>query len=506
MITRRRLIQNAAALTAFGPNILQASEADPAILKLQRRTLEINGKSASVYVIRQPNGREGLTMEYGARFNVRVENELNEPSLIHWHGLTPPFQQDGVPGISGPAISAGATADYNFPQTFGGTYWMHSHYGLQEQQLMAAPLIIRYPKKYSEYQEVVVMLADFSFTTPQEIYASLTKNRSQKESSRDPKNDAPMKMQMDHDHMMMDHDADNEAQDGKGHAMSMQHGDMNMDKDSDSHAMSDLNDVAYDAFLANNRTLADPDVIAVENGGRILLRIINGATMSNFHVNLGAVEGALVAVDGQEILPVRGRSFPIATGQRLDVLLDLSRGEVALPVFFQLEGDRKRTGVVLAPPGAKVERYEEAAPDVAPALNMELESRLQAAWPLTPRAADRRYKLDLTGDMASYIWSINNIVWTETTPPLSLAQGERVELELTNRTMMAHPMHLHGHRFQLVEIDNRRFPGAVRDTIHIPPGKRVVISFDADNPGHWAFHCHLAYHMHAGMFATFRYS
>ncbi len=125
MITRRRLIQNAAALTALGPNILQASEADPTILKLQRRTLEINGKSASVYVIRQPNGREGLTMEYGARFNVRVENELNEPSLIHWHGLTPPFQQDGVPGISGPAISAGATADYNFPQTFGGTYWMH---------------------------------------------------------------------------------------------------------------------------------------------------------------------------------------------------------------------------------------------------------------------------------------------------------------------------------------------------------------------------------------------
>ena len=172
MITRRRLIQSATALAAAGPKFLRAQEVERTILKLQRRTLEVNGKAASVYAIRQPNGQEGLSMEFGAPFNVRVVNELNEPSLIHWHGFTPPSQQDGVPGLSDPAIPAGATVDYNFPQTFGGTYWMHSHYGLQEQQLLTAPLIIRYPNKYREFQEVVVLLSDFSFTSPEEIYAA----------------------------------------------------------------------------------------------------------------------------------------------------------------------------------------------------------------------------------------------------------------------------------------------------------------------------------------------
>ena len=106
MITRRRIIQSAAALAAVRPEFLRAQEVERTILKLQRRTLEINGKAASVYAIRQPNGQEGLSMEFGAPFNVRVVNELNEPSLIHWHGLTPPSQQDGVPGLSGPAIPA----------------------------------------------------------------------------------------------------------------------------------------------------------------------------------------------------------------------------------------------------------------------------------------------------------------------------------------------------------------------------------------------------------------
>ena len=142
----------------------------------------------------------------------------------------------------------------------------------------------------------------------------------------------------------------------------------------------------------------------------------------------------------------------------------------------------------------------------APALNLDLEMRLKAKTPLSTRKADRTYALDLTGDMASYVWSINNIVWNQDTPPLSIVKNERVELILTNRTMMPHPMHLHGHRFQVVEIDNMRISGAIRDTILVPPKKRVVIAFDADNPGSWAFHCHLAYHMHSGMFTTLKYA
>src|SRR5207248_6628678 len=106
---------------------------------------------------------------------VRLENRIEEPSLIHWHGLTPPWQQDGVPGVSGPPIAPGGSADYDFPLRFGGTFWMHSHQGLQEQSLLAAPLIIRDQRDRADQQEVIMMLADFSFTPPDQIFAGLKK-------------------------------------------------------------------------------------------------------------------------------------------------------------------------------------------------------------------------------------------------------------------------------------------------------------------------------------------
>jgi len=466
MFTRRALLLNTIAVAA-APAFAREEPAQT-VLKLQRRTIEVNGLPASVYGIRQADGASGLSAQVGARFRVRVENELNEPSLVHWHGLTPPWREDGVPGVSGPAISPGGAADYDFPLTFGGTYWMHSHFGFQEQSLMAAPLIVREGTSSADRQEVVVMLADFSFRPAEEIYASLAGQKRKAMS----------------------------GPEATGHAMHM----------GQAIARPDLNDVTYDAFLANDRTLADPQIVQVESAGRVLLRVINSASMSAFHVDLGQIEGELVAVDGQQVIPVAGRRFPISSAQRLDIQLDLPKETKAYPVCFVVEGERRRTGVILAQPGASIERIPELATEASSAITLALESRLRATTPLAPRQADRAYALDLTGDMASYVWSINNAVWNESTPALPLAAGERVELTLTNRTMMSHPMHLHGHQFQVVEIEGVRFPGAMRDTVLVPPRGRVVIAFDANNPGHWAFHCHLLYHMHAGMFATFRYS
>jgi FtsP/CotA-like multicopper oxidase with cupredoxin domain len=107
--------------------------------------------------------------------------------------------------------------------------------------------------------------------------------------------------------------------------------------------------------------------------------------------------------------------------------------------------------------------------------------------------------------MEGYVWSINNVPWTKDVPPLPIAKGERVELMFQNATPMPHPMHLHGHTFQVVEIDGQRLSGARRDTVLVPPASRVVVAFDADNPGWWALHCHLLYHLEAGMFTTLRY-
>ena len=286
MISRRALLTGGVAALTAPPLLARAQtsadsgQAAPTILRLERRDIEVNGKTASVYRIRQPNGTFGLTTEVGKPFRVRVENGIGEPSLIHWHGMTPPWRQDGVPGISGPPIPAGGSADYDFPLDFGGTFWMHSHQGLQEQRLMTAPLIIHDERDRADQQEVVVMLADFSFTPSEQILENLKKSGSM-------------------------------AGMGKPAGAMASMAGMKAATPSGKPA-PDLNDVKYDAFLANDRTLADPEIVKVEPGGRVLLRIINGSSMSAFHIGLGVLRGELIAVDG---LPDRADSRRPVSGR-----------------------------------------------------------------------------------------------------------------------------------------------------------------------------------------------
>ena len=490
MLSRRAfLLSTLAASTAStlaraqpAPTSGGASGAPPTVLRIARRNIEVNGKPASVLGIRQPDGTFGIRTQVDKRFRVHLENTLNEPSLIHWHGLTPPWQQDGVPGVSGPPIPPGGSADYDFPLRFGGTFWMHSHQGLQEQLLLAAPLIIRDQRDRPDQQEVIVMLADFSFTPPDQIFAGLKKGGSMSPGA-------------------MTGASPSAPASGGMKGMTMAPG-MTM---GGAAAKPDLNDVKYDAFLANDRTLGDPEVVKVEPGGRVLLRIINSSSMSAFHVDLGPLDGELIAVDGFRIAPVVARRFPIAVAQRLDIRLAIPRAPAAYPVLAVLEGESRQTGVILQAGGAPIARIPDNASTASPALTLDLERRLRAAEPLKPRKADRVHTLNLTGEMAGYVWSINNVAWNKDVPPLPLAAGERVELIFVNKTPMPHPMHLHGHEFQVVEIDGKRFPGAVRDTVLVPPGRRVVVAFDANNPGLWALHCHLLYHLDAGMFTTLRY-
>jgi FtsP/CotA-like multicopper oxidase with cupredoxin domain len=491
MFSRRAFLLSAAASTVLP--ILARAQTTPATspdpdsgaptsLRIERRTIEVNGKPASALGIRQPDGTFGIRTEVGKRFRVRVENRIEEPSLIHWHGLTPPWQQDGVPGVSGPPIAPGGSADYDFPLRFGGTFWMHSHQGLQEQSLLAAPLIIRDQRDRADQQEVILMLADFSFTPPDQIFASLKKSDNMAM-----KGAAPVPVANEMKGM---------SKAGQAMAPGMSMG---------TAAKPDLNDVKYDAFLANDRTLADPEVVKVEPGARVLLRIINSSSMSAFHIDLSALNGELIAVDGFQVAPVTARRFPIAVAQRLDIRLTIPSAPAAHPVLAVLEGENNQTGIILRAGDAPIARIPDTAAMASPALTLDLESRLRAAKPLKARKANRVHTVDLTGQMAGYVWSLNGVPWTKEVPPLPIAKGERVELVFANKTPMPHPMHLHGHEFQVVEIDGRRFPGAVRDTVLVPPGRRVVVAFDANNPGLWALHCHLLYHLDAGMFTTLRY-
>ena len=155
--------------------------------------------------------------------------------------------------------------------------------------------------------------------------------------------------------------------------------------------------------------------------------------------------------------------------------------------------------------GADIKHIKGHAMHKAAIVGLDLEKRLSALNPLAPRPADRVYNIDLTGSMMGYNWSLNGIKAEDHTP-LELSAGERVEIAFRNKTMMSHPMHLHGHAFQVVEIDGQCFSGAKRDTVLVPAnGARVTIAFEADNPGHWIMHCHNLYHMAAGMLTSFRY-
>src|ERR1700724_689689 len=285
-LTRRQILAASVAIAGTIPFLTKepaaaATEPHAAGLRLTAgtRTLAVNGKPARVFGLVGPNGNPGITLSPGERFHVDVVNQADTSTLVHWHGQLPPWRQDGFPWPQTPPIPEGETRSYDYAP-IAGTYWMHSHQGMQEQNLMTAPLIVRSAEDTrADRQEVVLMLHDFSFRTPDELLAGLTKSDGSQSAM---------------------------AMSGMGNTMNMGSG-----------MVMDLNDIDYEAFLANDRTLADPEVIRSEPGGRIRLRLINGASSTQFWIDLGALTGTVVAVDGQPVRPVRGTRLPLSIAQRL---------------------------------------------------------------------------------------------------------------------------------------------------------------------------------------------
>lgn len=476
--SRRDVLAGSLALSglALAPALRRAALASdaPTELVIGTRVIEVKGKAATVFgLAARGAAAHGLTMNAGERFRLRLANESGEAALIHWHGLTPPNAQDGVPGVTQALLPPGQGYDYDFPVALPGTNWMHSHHSLQEQRMMAAPLIVRDAQEAGDdVQEIVVMLHDFTFRDPAEILAQLSKG-------------------MSHDHAAMDHaQMDMSAMDAAGMAAGgMAAGGM------------DLNDVTYDAFLANDRTLDDPEVVRVEAGQRLRLRIINGAAATNFMVDLGALSGELRHVDGRPIEPVSGSRFPLAIAQRADIFLTAPAG--AWPILFQREGDVALTGIVVATKDSAVPKIADQAARKIGAIDRELPMLYRAAEPLAAAAASRKLIAALTGNMMTYQWGVADPAASASHIPVKL--GERVEIELVNRSPMSHPMHLHGHHFQVVAVNGAPVQGAMRDTELVPIGGRVTIAFDARNPGRWMFHCHNLYHMLSGMMTEVAY-
>ena len=173
-LSRRGFLAAGAAMLAYAhlPRIAAAQGAAPLSLHAATRTLDIDGRAATVWGLAGPAG-QGLTLDPGARFRVDLRNDLDTDTLIHWHGQIPPNAQDGVPDMPLPMLAPGETRAYDFAP-LPGTYWMHAHVPLHEMRLLAAPLIVRSAEDVAaDRQEVVLFLHDFSFKAPEEVMAEI---------------------------------------------------------------------------------------------------------------------------------------------------------------------------------------------------------------------------------------------------------------------------------------------------------------------------------------------
>ncbi len=474
--TRRGFIAASAAMVAATalPRLAFAQSA-PLSLTAATRVLEIDGKAATVYGLINGAGGQGLILDPGQQFRVDLTNSLDVETIIHWHGQLPPNAQDGVPDLPMPLLKTGEMRSFDYVPN-PGTHWMHSHVPVQEMNLLAAPLIVRTAADMAaDRQEVVMFLHDFSFRPAEEVLTEITGGMA------------------GHDMAAMGDDVtadmDHSGMDMSGGDMSgMAMGGMAMD----------LNDFNFDAYLANDRTLSDPEVISVEKGGRVRLRIVNAAAATTFWIDTG-VPARLVAVDGHAIVPMAGTRFGMAMAQRLDIEIDLA-ADGAFPVLALREGARERTGLILATTGAKVSKIDAMGEADAPAFDTDMaqEMLLQAANPLAARSVDRTHMIMLAGSMQPYLWTIDGQTW-KTHKPIDAVSGERVELMFHNMSMMGHPMHLHGHAFQVVNINGKPVSGAMRDTVYVPPMATVTVALDAGEAARWMLHCHHMPHLSTGM-------
>jgi len=472
---------------------------EPVRLFVKEVPLKVLGKEVTVIAIEQADGTQGYSPEKSDGFHVEVVNQLKVPTSIHWHGLILPNLMDGVPFVTQDPIAPGKSFRYDFPLKQSGTYWMHSHYGLQEQLDNSAPLVIWTPEERAKAErQVVVMLSDFSFTPPEQILKGLKSGMQ----TPNMKKDRPGKKSENTNSGKM---SGSMGKSTPAEVVGQKWDDQNQRLVRTVLRAPEAEiDVKYDAILANRRTLDDPEIISVRAGESVLLRLIAASSSQNFYIDTGTLEAELLAVDGKAVQPIKGNFFQLGVAQRLDLKVIIPKEGGAYPILAQGEGTKLLCGVVLSTKGASLPKLSRTSSTSTAALDNTQEKRLRALNLLSDRPIDHTLSAALGGNMMSYVWTINGEAYPNR-KSLDIRSGERVGIAFTISTNMGHPMHLHGHDFQVVEIDGEKISGALRDTLMVPPGSKMTVAFDADNVGVWPLHCHLLYHLDTGMFTVIKY-
>ena len=544
-----------------------------------------------------------IRLREGQNVRIRVENDLDEDTSIHWHGFILPFFMDGVPGISFPGILAKSSFTYEFPIVQNGTYWYHSHSGLQEQQGHYGPIIIdpAEPDPVSYDREHVIVLSDWTFRHPHTVMAKLKQqggyfNRNQQTLAGLMSGESDLARTMPLSERLM-------------------WGRMRMDPTD----ISDVTGSTY-TYLINGHGPEENWTGLFRPGERVRLRFINASAMTIFNIRIPGLPMTMVSADGQNVRPVETDEFQISVAETYDAIITptedkaftlvaeaidrsgMGRATLAPRMGMQApvpplrpkpvlsmkdmgmggmdhgsmssmdHGSATATttdsmagmdhssmgaasGATTAPgtmagmdhgagaaaAGAMASMAQGASggkmdmsgmnmrdkslvpPDVKVGVGVDMIAPMPAdrtgdkplglenephkvltyhdLVPLTPfhdkREPTRSVDIHLTGNMERFMWSFDGKKLNEGAEPIRFARNERVRVNLINNSMMSHPIHIHGHFFELVT----GMPGGnpLKHTVNVMPGGKASWDLTADAPGDWAFHCHLLYHMHAGM-------
>lgn len=490
-----------------------------------------------------------IRLREGQNVRLHVENSLDEDTSIHWHGLILPFHMDGVPGISFPGIRPGTTFTYEFPIRQSGTYWYHSHSGLQEQIGHYGPLVIdpagEEPAAYD--REHVVVLSDWTFQHPHQLITKLKQKGAYFNRQKQTLTDGTMTVA---DRAMW--------------------GGMRMDPTD----IADINGSTY-SFLINGHGATENWTGLFRPGERVRLRFINASAMTIFNVRIPGLPMTVVHADGQPVRPVETDEFQISVAETYDVIVTptaeqaytlvaeaidrsgMGRATLAprLGMVAPVPMLRRRPilsmrdmgmGAMVADGGGSCPPEHAAMGHCAPGqpatamrhsmrdasslpanvkmgvgvdmiapmpvdrtgdrpLGLEKEPHRVLTYhdlaPLVPfpdkRPPARSVDIHLTGNMERFMWSFDGKKMSEGAEPIRFDHNERVRVNLINNSMMNHPIHIHGHFFELVTGQDHGHP--IKHTVNVMPGGKASFDLTADAPGDWALHCHLLYHMHAGM-------
>ncbi|MGF7235834.1 MAG: multicopper oxidase family protein [Frankia sp.] len=421
-----------------------------------------------------------------------VTNGLPEATTMHWHGVALRNDMDGAPVTQTP-IQPGKQFTYRFVAAEPGTYWFHPHIGVQQDRGLYASLIVEDPTEKASYdEEWTVVLDDWidgTGHTPDQVLATLRHGMGMSSASTAT---AVPGMSMSGGSMGATVAAAGaSATEGTGDGVSLM---------SETSALlgGDAGDVRYPYYLINGRVPAAPAVFTGKPGQRVRIRILNAGGDTAFRVALGSHTMTVTHTDGYPVTPTDTQSLLIGMGERYDVQVTL--GDGAFPLVALAEGKNAaalalvRTGAGSAPAGtvrpAELNQMPLAYDRLHPT----------AAVTLADRSPDVTGRVQLTGGMTRYNWGLDGSTTYDPNNPLVLVrQGQRVRVTWTNTTTMWHPMHIHGHTFQI------NGTGPRKDTVIVKPGQTVTCDFDADNPGQWMTHCHNVYHAESGMMGVIGY-